>query len=104
MEILYKVNETTSRDASMIPALSRNIDMSYKAKSLIIIMLLLISSNFLNAQQLQSYSDKNYNDKVQTVLLHPTGDSLAKPIIPLNDMMEKLHLQFDVFANDAPYM
>lgn len=104
MEILYKVNETKSRDASMIPALSRNIDMSYKAKSLIIIMLLLISSNFLNAQQLQSYSDKNYNDKVQTVLLHPTGDSLAKPIIPLNDMMEKLHLQFDVFANDAPYM
>ena len=56
------------------------------------------------AQQLQSYDDKNYNDKVQTVLLHLTADSLAKPIIPLHDMMGKLHLQFDVLANDAPYM
>ena len=111
MKTFYKVNETTSRDASMIPASSTNIDPSNKAKSqkpkaksLIIVMLLLISCNLLNAQQLQSYSDKNYNDKVQTVLLHPTSDSLAKPIIPLNDMMGKLHLQFDIFANDAPYM
>lgn len=58
----------------------------------------------LNAQQLQSFSDKNYNDKVQTVLLHPVTDSLAKPIINLGDMMGKLHLQFDVLSNDAPYM
>ena len=57
-----------------------------------------------NSQQLQSYTDTNYNDKAQTVLLHPVGDSLAKPVITLNDMMGKLHLQFDVFANDAPYM
>ena len=91
MKTFYKVNESTrQRDNKMM--------------RLVIIMLLLISSNLLHAQQLQSYSDKNYNDKVQTVLLHPTGDSLAKPIIPLDDMMGKLHLQFDVFANDAPYM
>lgn len=57
-----------------------------------------------NTQVVQSFTNKNYNDKVQTVLLHPTIDSLAKPVIYLNDMMGKLHLQFDIFANDAPYM
>lgn len=67
----------------------------------LIILLMTLSSQ---AQQLQSYSDMNYKNDVKTVLLHPTKDSLAKPIIPLNDMMGKLHLQFDVFANDAPYM
>lgn len=71
---------------------------------LIAIILFLATGLSLNAQQLKSYSDINYNDKVQTVLLHPAADSLAKPIIPLNDMMGKLHLQFDVLANDAPYM
>ena len=71
---------------------------------LIALISLLTISISLNAQQLQSFSDKNYNDRVQTVLLHPTTDSLAKPIIHLNDMMGKLHLQFDVFSNDAPYM
>lgn len=71
---------------------------------LIAIILFIATGLSLNAQQLKSYSDLNYNDKVQTVLLHPAADSLAKPIIPLNDMMGKLHLQFDVLANDAPYM
>lgn len=67
----------------------------------LIILLMTMSSQ---AQLLQSYSNTNYKDEVKTVLLHPAKDSLAKPIIPLNDMMGKLHLQFDVFANDAPYM
>ena len=71
---------------------------------LIAIILFIATGLSLNAQQLKSYSDINYNDNVQTVLLHPVADSLAKPIIPLNDMMGKLHLQFDVLANDAPYM
>ncbi|MBQ8223357.1 MAG: DUF5103 domain-containing protein [Bacteroidales bacterium] len=71
---------------------------------LVALLSLLVISNSICAQQLQSYTDTNYNDKVQTVLLHPVGDSLAKPIIHLNDMMGKLHLQFDVFSNDAPYM
>lgn len=74
------------------------------SSQLIALISLLTISISLNAQQLQSFSDKNYNDRVQTVLLHPTTDSLAKPIIHLNDMMGKLHLQFDVFSNDAPYM
>ena len=73
-------------------------------KTFVISLLSLVFINTANSQQLQSYTDTNYNDKVQTVLLHPVGDSLAKPIIPLHDMMGKLHLQFDVFANDAPYM
>ena len=71
--------------------------------SLLIVIMIFIT-NTLNAQQVQSFNNKNYNDKVQTVLLHPTADSLAKPIIHLNDKMGKLHLQFDVLSNDAPYM
>ena len=79
-------------------------DNRYWLKSLVFSLLSLAIISSANAQQLQSYSDLNYNDKAQTVLLHPVGDSLAKPVIHLNDMMGKLHLQFDVFANDAPYM
>ena len=71
---------------------------------LIAIIFLLTMATSVKAQTLQSYDNKNYNDNVQTVLLHPTADSLAKPIIHLNDMMGKLHLQFDIFSNDAPYM
>ena len=82
----------------------RTADNRYWLKSLVFILLSLAMITSANAQQLQSYSDKNYNEKVQTVLLHPTLDSLAKPVIHLNDMMGQLHLQFDVFANDAPYM
>ena len=73
-------------------------------RTLVFSLLSLVMISSANAQQLQSYTDTNYNDNVQTVLLHPVGDSLAKPVIHLNDMMGKLHLQFDVFANDAPYM
>ena len=61
--------------------------------SLLIALLMIITNSSLNAQILETYSNKNYNDKVQTVLLHPTADSLAKPIIHLNDMMGRLHLQ-----------
>ena len=75
-----------------------------RLRTLVFSLLSLVLIIPANAQQLQSYTDTNYNDKAQTVLLHPVGDSLAKPIIHLNDMMGKLHLQFDVFANDAPYM
>ena len=84
------VNKSTSQRVSKI--------------RLMIMIFFLTIGNILNAQQLKSYSDLNYNDNVQTVLLHPVADSLAKPIIPLNDMMGKLHLQFDVLANDAPYV
>ena len=82
----------------------RSTDNRYWLKSLVFSLLSLAMITSANAQQLQSYTDTNYNDEVQTVLLHPVGDSLAKPVISLNDMMGKLHLQFDVLANDAPYM
>ena len=79
-------------------------DNRYWLKSLVFSLLSLVVIFPANAQQLQSYTDTNYTDNVQTVLLHPVGDSLAKPVIHLNDMMGRLHLQFDVFSNDAPYM
>ena len=75
-----------------------------RLRTLVFSLLSLAMISSAKAQQLQSYTDTNYNDNVQTVLLHPVGDSLAKPVIHLNDMMGKLHLQFDVFSNDAPYM
>ena len=76
---------------------------AHSSQVLAILSLLFLATS-LKAQQLQSYDDKNYNDIVHTVLLHPADDSLAKPIINLNNMMGRLHLQFDVFSNDAPYM
>ena len=45
---------------------------------LIAIIFLLTIATSVKAQTLQSYDNKNYNDNVQTVLLHPTADSLAK--------------------------
>ena len=73
-----------------------------KFKSLIIILLAL--SINLSAQNLKSFGDINYKDEVHTVLLHPTNFDLDKPVIYLNNMKEQLHLQFDVFADDAPYL
>lgn len=82
----------------------KRLRLTSRSSQLIALISFLAISISLNAQQLQTFSDKNYNDKVQTVLLHPVTDSLAKPIINLGDMMGKLHLQFDVLSNDAPYM
>ena len=73
-----------------------------KFKSLIIILLSLTIN--VSAQDLKSFGDINYRDDVHTVLLHPTGFDLDKPVIFLNNMKEQLHLQFDVFANEAPYL
>lgn len=72
-------------------------------KKILTVILICISINSF-AQNLSSYSDFNYKDEVGAVLLHPVGDSLAKPVIPIDDMMGKLHLQFDVLVNDAPYL
>ena len=71
-------------------------------KSLIIILLSLTIN--VSAQDLRSFGDINYRDDVQTVLLHPTGFELDKPIIYLDNMKNQLHLQFDVFADEAPYL
>ena len=73
-----------------------------KFKSLIIILLSLTIN--ISAQTTRLAGDINYRDEVQTVMLHPTGFDLDKPVIYLNNMKEQLHLQFDVFADDAPYL
>ena len=57
---------------------------AHSSQVLAILSLLFLATS-LKAQQLQSYDDKNYNDIVHTVLLHPADDSLAKPIINLNN-------------------
>ena len=73
-----------------------------KIKSLIII-LLAITIN-VSGQNLKSFGDINYKDEVQTVLLHPIGYELEKPIIYLDNMVEQLHLQFDILADEAPFL
>lgn len=70
---------------------------------LLIIILLAFSFNVF-AQKGISYSDMNYRDEVKTVLLHPTGFDLDKPIIYLKNMQEQLHLQFDLLVDEAPFM
>ena len=49
---------------------------------LLIIILLAFSTNIF-AQKYLSYSDMNYRDDVQTVLLHPTDYEYDKPVIYL---------------------
>ena len=70
---------------------------------LLIIILLAFSFSGL-AQKGISFSDMNYHNEVQTVLLHPVGFDFDKPIIYRKDMKEKLHLQFDVLVDDAPFL
>ena len=73
-----------------------------KFKSLIIILLAFVIN--VSGQNLKSFGDINYKDEVQTVLLHPKGFELDKPIIYLNNMREQLHLQFDILGDNAPYL
>ena len=70
---------------------------------LLIIILLAFGFNVF-AQKNISCSDMNYRDDVKTVLLHPKDFDFNKPVINLNNMVEKLHLQFDVMVDDAPFL
>ena len=70
---------------------------------LLTIILLAFTINVL-AQKYLACSDMNYRDDVQTVLLHPTGLDLDKPVIYLDNMRNQLHLQFDILADNAPYL
>lgn len=53
---------------------------------------------------LTSYDDRNYNEAVQTVILHPTASNEAKPIVNLNEIYSSFYLQFDVLGTEAPYL
>ena len=45
--------------------------------------------------------DLNYKVDVQTVLLYADGNQLNDPIIPLDDMRERLTLMFDILGGDG---
>ena len=70
---------------------------------LLIIILLAFSHNVF-AQKNISFSDMNYREDVKSVLFHPKDFDFNKPVINLNNMVEKLHLQFDVLVDDAPFL
>lgn len=70
----------------------------------IFLVIILLTSVFTSAQNLLSYSDRNIRDEVETVLLHPVKYELDKPIIYIDNMREQLLLQFDILADEAPYL
>ena len=70
---------------------------------LLIIILLAFGFNVF-AQKNISYSDMNYREEVKSILFHPKDFDFNKPVINLNNMVEKLHLQFDVLVDDAPFL
>ncbi|MGN0033994.1 MAG: type IX secretion system plug protein domain-containing protein [Candidatus Limimorpha sp.] len=72
-------------------------------KNILLITILLVSS-IASAQNLSHYSDHNFRDEVETVLLHPAKYELDKPVIFIDDMKEQLLLQFDILADEAPYL
>ena len=74
--------------------------MKYKLLTIIILAFTLSASS----QTSRSTEDKNFRDDVHTVLLHPTDYDLDKPVIYLDNMKNRLHLQFDVFSDEAPYL
>ena len=43
----------------------------------------------------------NYRPEVQTVLLYADGEQLNDPVIPLEDMTERLTLSFDILGGDG---
>ena len=73
-----------------------------KFKSLIIILLAFAIN--VSAQNLKTFGDVNYKDEVRTVLLHPTESDFDKPVVMIYNMKKQLHLQFDVLADNAPYL
>lgn len=73
-----------------------------KYKLLIIIILAFATAAY--SQNVKTVFDQNFRDDVKTVLLHPKDNDFDKPVIYLNNMKEQLHLQFDVLADDAPYL
>jgi len=70
---------------------------------LLIIILLAFSYNVFSQKNI-SFSDMNYREEVKSVLFHPKDFDFNKPVINLNNMVEKLHLQFDVLVDDAPFL
>ena len=70
-------------------------------KKALLIIAAIYFSLFVQAQDLPYYGDLNYKSEVQTVLLYADGNQLNEPIIPLNDLVERLTLSFDILGNDG---
>ena len=70
-------------------------------KNILFIFLALCFSFSAFAQDLPYYGDLNYKPEVQTVLLYADGNQLNDPIVPLDDLTERLTLSFDVLGGDG---
>ena len=71
-------------------------------KQITLLILTLCMSMGLFAQDyLQYCGNLNYKPQVQTVLLYADDNQLNDPIIPLEDMTERLTLSFDVIDGEG---
>lgn len=68
-----------------------------------ILVVFVFFSQSIAAQRLDfvEFSNKTYNENVQTVLLHPVDEPLLEPVVLLSDQTEKLKLSFDVLGDYA---
>lgn len=68
-------------------------------------LLLMLLANVIRlcgfSQELSYYGNLNYKSEVQTVLLYANGNQLEEPVVPLDDLTEKLTLSFDVLNGDG---
>ena len=69
-------------------------------KTLLFCLFILLTMK-LFAIELPFCGDVNYKPEVQTVLLYADGDQLKDPIIPLDNMMGRLTLSFDILNGDG---
>ncbi len=77
--------------------------MSKKSYFLALITVLFIFGGIesATAQSRLAFSNKNYLDQVQSVLLYPVDEQLMEPVIMLDDQTDKLQLSFDVLGDLA---
>ena len=71
-------------------------------KKIPLLIALLCMTSGLFAQNYEfPCGNMNYKPQVQTVLLYADGNQLNDPIIPLDDMLGRLTLSFDIIDGDG---
>lgn len=75
---------------------------TWTMKRITLIILALCTATALFAQDFNlPCGNINYKPEVQTVQLYADGNQLNDPIIPLDDMVERLTLSFDIIEGDG---
>lgn len=70
-------------------------------KSILFVLILCVAKGLLAQSFDLPCGNINYKPEVQTVLLYADGNQLNDPIIPLENMMDRLTLMFDILDGDG---